>query len=89
MLTKQHHFKHMKKVKTPEEARAWFDRHGISVAQWSRDHGFHQSLVLAVLYGHKKCKRGQSHNIAVLLGMKDGVLTATVGKHHKTARAAA
>lgn len=65
----------MTKLRTPEEARAWLDYQGITVAQWAREHGVHDSLVREVLAGRKKCLRGMSHNIAVLLGMKRGQLT--------------
>ena len=61
--------------RTPEEARAWLDYQGITVAQWARENKKNDSLVREVLAGRKKCFRGESHNIAVLLGMKDGVLT--------------
>ena len=33
-----------------------------------------RSLVYAVLAGRKKCYRGDSHKVAVLLGLKDGVI---------------
>jgi len=65
----------MTKLRTAAEARAWLDYQGISVAQWSRENKVHQSLVREILAGRKKCLRGMSHNIAVLLGMKAGVLT--------------
>lgn len=59
-------------LKTPEQARAEFDRKGIAVAQWAEQNGFSRSLVYGVLNGTKKCFRGDSHKIAVLLGMKHG-----------------
>ena len=62
--------------RTPEEARAWLDYQGITVAQWARENGMHDSLVREVLAGRKKCLRGMSHNIAVLLGMKRGQAVA-------------
>ena len=65
----------MTKLRTPEEARAWLDYQGITVAQWARENGMHGSLVREVLAGRKKCLRGMSHNIAVLLGMKHGQIT--------------
>jgi gp16 family phage-associated protein len=60
------------KPKTPQQARAEFERKGLSIAGWARDNGFGRSLVYEVLHGRKKCHRGDSHKIAVLLGMKDG-----------------
>jgi len=62
-------------ARTAKEARAWLDYQGITVAQWSREHGFNEGLVHEVLAGRKRCLRGSSHNIAVALGMKDGIPT--------------
>lgn len=62
----------MKHLKTHKQARAEFNRKGLSVAEWARTHGFGRSLVYEVLSGRKKCYRGSSHKIAVLLGIKDG-----------------
>ena len=70
----------MNKLRTPEEARAWLGYLGISVSQWARDHQMNVSLVYEILAGHKKCLRGKSHNIAVLLGMKAGVMTDRPGR---------
>jgi len=39
------------------------------------DNGFSETLVHEVLTGRRPCKRGQSHNIAVALGMKAGIPT--------------
>jgi len=74
--------------RTPEEARAWLDYQGISIAQWSRENSVHHSLVREILAGRKKCLRGMSHNIAVLLGMKDGVITNRPGRGTPAGRAA-
>lgn len=65
----------MNKLRTPAEARAWLDYQGITVSQWARENNVHHSLVREILAGRKKCLRGKSHNIAVLLGMKHGVIT--------------
>ena len=65
----------MKKLRTAAEARAWLDYQGISISQWARENQVHHSLVREILAGRKKCLRGMSHNIAVLLGMKHGVIT--------------
>ncbi|MHC3433678.1 DNA-binding protein [Delftia lacustris] len=65
----------MKQLRTAAEARAWLDYQGITISQWSRENNVHHGLVREILAGRKKCLRGMSHNIAVLLGMKDGVLT--------------
>ena len=70
----------MKKLRTPAEAKAWLEYQGISIAQWARENNMHQSLVSEVLKGRKRCLRGMSHNIAVLLGMKEGVITTRPGR---------
>lgn len=59
-------------LKTLQEVRAEFNRIGKPVSKWADEHGFHRSLVYAVLGGRKKCNRGNAHKIAVLLGLKDG-----------------
>lgn len=65
------------KLKTAAEARAWLSEQGLSVAEWCRQHDFSRTLVLSVLADGKPCHRGQSHQIAVMLGMKVGVITRT------------
>lgn len=70
----------MNKLRTLEEANAWFGHHGISISQWSRDHGFSHPLVREVLAGRKKGLRGQAHNIAIALGLKRGVPTNKPGR---------
>ncbi len=63
------------KLKTAAEARAWFSEQGLSISEWCRQHGFGLSLTRQILAGSKPCHRGQSHQIAVKLGMKAGVIT--------------
>ena len=70
----------MKKLRTHAQARAWLSYQGISVAQWTRENGFTYSLTLEVLSGRKPCQSGMSHNIAVALGMKEGVPTTRPGR---------
>lgn len=59
-------------TRSPEDVRAEFQRKGISIAGWAAAHGFSTNLVFEVLAGRKKCIRGQSHRIAVMLGLKEG-----------------
>jgi len=59
-------------LKTPAQARAEFDRRGQSISAWARQHKVGRSLVYEILAGRKKCKRGASHKVAVLLGLKLG-----------------
>lgn len=58
--------------RTVTDLRAEFQRRGLSIAEWARMNGFSCALVYQVLAGHKRCLRGQSHQIAVKLGLKDG-----------------
>lgn len=59
-------------LRTPDDVRADLERQGVSITQWAIANKFSPSLVYEVLAGRKKCIRGQSHNIAVKLGLKDG-----------------
>jgi gp16 family phage-associated protein len=54
------------------EVKDAFDQAGISISEWARANGFSGSLVYQVLEGKRLCKRGQSHRIAVALGLKKG-----------------
>ncbi len=53
-------------------ARQLFEDSGVSVAEWARVEGFSTGLVYQVLEGNRKCLRGQSHKIAIALGLKQG-----------------
>lgn len=55
-----------------KEVRATFAENGISIAEWAREEGFSTALVYQVIEGKRRCLRGQSHQIAVALGLKDG-----------------
>ena len=55
---------------TAEQVRAGFENDGVAIAEWARANGFSPSLVRMVVAGRRKCLRGQSHKIAVALGMK-------------------
>lgn len=44
---------------------------GVNVSEWARHHGFQPKHVHAVLSGARACRRGESHRIAVALGLKD------------------
>jgi gp16 family phage-associated protein len=56
--------------RTPDEVRQWFSDHGLAVSDWALQNHFNPALVYAVLHGRRKCLRGQSHRIAVALGLK-------------------
>lgn len=57
-------------IRTQQEAQQWFVDQGLAVSEWAEAHGFTTPLVYAVLHGRRKCLRGQSHRIAVALGLK-------------------
>lgn len=56
------------------DVRRELERRGMTVRGWAREHGFSERLVHEVISGRKKGRWGQAHNIAVLLGLKEGVL---------------
>ncbi len=62
------------KKKSPLTVRAELRRAGVTVAHWARENNVSPRLVYAVLEGRAKGHYGQSHTIAVLLGLKDGVV---------------
>ncbi|WP_082451024.1 hypothetical protein [Sphingomonas sp. Leaf22] len=55
-------------------ARARLFATGMSISDWARRHGFAPKLVYSILEGRRRCARGQSHRIAILLDLKDGEL---------------
>lgn len=65
----------LSKVKKAPQGREMLHRSGRSVKEWAMERGFSVSLTYAVLAGKRKCLRGQSHKIAVELGIKDGEIT--------------
>lgn len=64
-----------KSVRTREEAKADLIRKGISISTWAKEHGFNRTLVHSVLASSRPCRFGQSHKVAVLLGIKEGEIT--------------
>lgn len=51
-------------------ARKWFVQNGVSIKEWATEHGVRVSVVYHVLHGKVYCTRGESHKVAVLLGLK-------------------
>lgn len=60
-------------LKTPDEARAWFEGTGTSVAAWCRQHDVPVHAVYSVLSGRGRGRRGDAHRAAVALGIKAGL----------------
>jgi gp16 family phage-associated protein len=61
-------------VRTRDEVRADFDRRGVSLRAWARQNGVSDRIVYEVMRGRFKGRRGSAHKVAVLLGLKDGVI---------------
>jgi gp16 family phage-associated protein len=68
------------KLRTANEAKADLQAAGISITEWAIANKFSPNLVFEVLGGRKKCIRGQSHAIAIKLGIKDGCIVADPAK---------
>lgn len=66
----------MSGIRTAAQAKAWLEQQGKSVQDFARDHGVDPSTTYQILSGHKKGRRGESHKVAVLLGMKVGVISS-------------
>lgn len=59
--------------KTLRDVRAWFSQNGISIADWAAANQLPVRTVYAVLGGRVQGNRGRSHQVAVALGLKDGL----------------
>jgi gp16 family phage-associated protein len=59
-------------LRTSKEILNDFACKGISIAAWARAKGYDADLTRAILRGERAAIRGQSHNIAVELGLKRG-----------------
>lgn len=55
-------------------AREALERRGQTVKGFARQHSLNPSTVYAVLSGQSRCRSGEAHRAAVLLGIKDGVI---------------
>ncbi|TAN12938.1 MAG: DNA-binding protein [Burkholderiaceae bacterium] len=68
------------KVQTRDQVRQRFRAEGRTLADWAREHGYTPNKVYRVMGGFDKGYYGESHKIAVQLGLKANV--------HSTAEAA-
>jgi gp16 family phage-associated protein len=59
-------------VMTPKQVKKAFADSGLTVSGWAKQKGFSQALVYQVLSGKRQPVRGESHRIAVALGLKVG-----------------
>ena len=67
-------------LKTRAEVRQEFASRGWSISGWAKQHGYSPVLVGDILNDDernpkRKCLRGESHNIAVALKLKDGEIS--------------
>jgi len=60
--------------KTALEIKKAFADRGLSLSGWAKKNGFNTALVYQVLSGNRKTLRGESHRIAIALGLKEGSL---------------
>ncbi len=67
-------------LRTADEARAELESKGVSITEWALANKFTPNLVFEVLAGRKKAIRGQSHRIAVKLGLKAGEICTDPGQ---------
>lgn len=58
-------------IKSIQEVKEDFSSAGISIAEWARDNQFSPDLVYRIFKNNKIPKRGESHKIAVKLGLKE------------------
>ncbi|WP_331351987.1 DNA-binding protein [Cellvibrio sp. UBA7671] len=63
-------------IKTVDEVIEEFRLKGTSVADWARKNNVNVALVYQVLKGKQIPVRGESHKIAVLLGLKNGSINS-------------
>lgn len=59
-------------LRTPEQVRAELRSKGVSITQWAMSNGYSPNLVFEVLSGRRNPTLGQTHRIAVALGLKAG-----------------
>lgn len=67
-------------LKTRKQVRDEFASRGLAYSDWARQRGYSATLVLMIVNDddsapHRKCLRGESHNIAVELGLKSGTVS--------------
>ncbi|WP_081344966.1 hypothetical protein [Janthinobacterium lividum] len=53
-----------------DEVRRRFYNEGVTILEWAQSNGFDVNLVYGVLSGRSRAIRGESHRIAIALGLK-------------------
>ena len=54
-----------------QEIKRQFEARGVNAAEWARERGFSPQHVYDVLNGRAVGRRGNAHEIAVALGLKE------------------
>lgn len=62
------------RILTPNQVKARFQARGQTISAWARENGYRPQKVIRLLNGMEKGHYGQSHEIAVKLGLKAGVI---------------
>ena len=68
------------KLLTAAEVLDKLDKAGLSIAEWARRNKVGEASTYAVLSGRSSGRYGKGHQIAVLLGMKEGTIEETGGR---------
>lgn len=58
-----------------EAARQRIYDKGLTLREWAAKNDLGESTVYAVLNGQKKCLRGEARRVAILLGLRGGVIS--------------
>ena len=72
-------------IRTAAQAKAWLEQQGKSVQEFARENSIDPATTYQILAGRKKGKRGESHKVAVLLGMKIGSIPSVDAGPHQGA----
>lgn len=67
-------------LKTIEQVKQELEFFGMTISEWAEKHEYPYHTVRHVLSGQSKFTRGQAHEIAVLLGLKKGVINYRIEK---------
>lgn len=71
-------------MKTIEQVKKEFSQRGETVTGWALRHGYKPNNVRAVIYGRGKGGWGESHKIAVTLGIKEGEIVDLISCDSRT-----
>ena len=66
------------RLRTIDEVQKDFDERGLSVRAWALAAGVDPAVAAHVVKGRLKGRIGESHRVAVLLGLKRGVIEPKV-----------